>query len=71
VSATPVQSKQAENLLRGQTLTETLIGQAAEAAAQEVNPISDIHGSAEYRRELVKVYVRRALTQAVETARAR
>ncbi len=71
VSATPVQPKQAENLLRGQAINETLIAEAAEAATQEVNPISDIHGSAEYRRELVKVHVRRALTQAVEMARAR
>ena len=71
VSPTPVQPKQAEDLLRGQAIDETLIAQAAEAAAAEVSPMSDIHGSADYRRELVRVYVRRALSQALELARAK
>lgn len=70
VSATPVQPKQAEELLRGKAIDEALIAETAQAAAEEVNPISDIHGSADYRRELVKVYTRRALTQALEMARA-
>ncbi len=70
VSATPVQAQQAESLLRGKAIDETLIAEASAVAAEEVSPISDIHGSADYRRELVRVYVRRALTQALEMARA-
>jgi carbon-monoxide dehydrogenase medium subunit len=70
VSPTPVRPQQAEDLLRGQAINEALINEAAEAAAQEVSPISDIHGTADYRRELVEVYVRRALIQALEIARA-
>jgi carbon-monoxide dehydrogenase medium subunit len=70
VSSTPLRAEQAEKVLRGQAINESLIAQAAGVAMQEVNPISDIHGSADYRRELVKVYVRRALTQALDMARA-
>ncbi|MFQ5874723.1 MAG: hypothetical protein ACE5JL_13135 [Dehalococcoidia bacterium] len=35
---------------------------SAEAAAEECDPLSDLMGSAEYRRDMVRVWVRRALT---------
>jgi CO/xanthine dehydrogenase FAD-binding subunit len=40
-----------------------------QAAAREIDPPSDVHGSAYYRRELAAVLIRRALTEAVGDAR--
>ncbi len=61
VAPTPVRARQAESALVGQTVTESIIEAAAEMAATEAKPISDVRGSADYRREIVKVLTRRTL----------
>lgn len=66
VAPTPIRAKSAEALLRGKELNDALIEQAAEAAMQEAQPISNVRASAEYRREMVKVLTRRALKQALQ-----
>lgn len=63
VNPTPVRLAKAEQLARGQVLSEALIREVASAAAAEVDPIADVQGSAEYRREMVRVWVRRALEE--------
>ena len=66
----PVDARQAAEMLVGQSPTPELIQAAAEkAAADEIDPSSDIHASAEYRRHLSKVLARRVLTQAFDRAR--
>ncbi|HSR32960.1 MAG TPA: xanthine dehydrogenase family protein subunit M, partial [Anaerolineae bacterium] len=66
----PVQAHQAAAVLLGQKPTPEIIHEAAETAGQaDVDPNSDINASAEYRRHLVKILGRRALTEAVERAR--
>ncbi len=65
----PVAAHQAGEVLEGQTPTPEAIAAAAEAAASaDVDPSSDIHATADYRRHLVKVLTRRALEQAFERA---
>ena len=67
----PVEAHQAAAVLQGQEPTPAAILEAAEtAAAQDVDPNSDINASAEYRRHLVQVLGRRALTEAMDRARA-
>lgn len=61
VAPTPMRSKQAEAALTGKVLDEENIIKAAEAAATECSPISDLRCSADYRRELVRVLVGRTL----------
>lgn len=62
VAPTPRRAKSAEILLRGERLNEALIRKAAQVAAnQDASPIDDVRGSAEYRRWMVEVMVRRAL----------
>ncbi|MDR3573531.1 MAG: xanthine dehydrogenase family protein subunit M [Anaerolineaceae bacterium] len=68
VAPTPRRAPKAEAILLGQQLSPDLIEQAAEAAAAEASPISDLRASAAYRRQMVSVLVRRALTQALELA---
>jgi carbon-monoxide dehydrogenase medium subunit len=66
VAPVPMRAKKAEALLKGQPITDELLAQAAESASNECTPISDIRGSAEYRRELVKVLTRRSLRKAID-----
>jgi carbon-monoxide dehydrogenase medium subunit len=58
---TPLRAKGAEAAISGTALDEENIIKAAEAAAGECSPISDLRCSAEYRRELVRVLVGRTL----------
>jgi carbon-monoxide dehydrogenase medium subunit len=61
----------AEARLRGAALAELedAAGAAGELAAAAVEPDDDLHGSADYKREMVAVFVRRALRIAVQRAR--
>ena len=61
-----LRAKRAENILRGQQVTDSLIQEMAEIAATETDPMDDNRGSAEYKRELVKVLVRRAAKEALQ-----
>jgi carbon-monoxide dehydrogenase medium subunit len=65
VAAIPLRAKKAEAKLRGKKVTEKLISEAAQSAALECKPISDIRASEEYRREMVRVFTRRALLKAM------
>jgi carbon-monoxide dehydrogenase medium subunit len=59
----------AERLLRENSLSDELVAEAADAAAAMADPISDAHASAEYRRKMVRVFVRRAIRRAMEENR--
>ncbi|MDP2662831.1 MAG: xanthine dehydrogenase family protein subunit M [Dehalococcoidia bacterium] len=63
----PVRARDAEQALRGRPPENDAIRQAALAAAEESEPLSDGYASAEYRRKMVRVFVRRALEQAVQS----
>jgi carbon-monoxide dehydrogenase medium subunit len=65
----PIRAKQAEELLRGKKITDPLLKEAGEIASTETEPVSDIHASAEYRQELVKVLVKRVGTEALSRAK--
>jgi carbon-monoxide dehydrogenase medium subunit len=66
---TPIRAKKAEAVLRGKKITNNLIKEAGEIASTEAEPISDIYASAEYRRELIKVLVRRVGKEALARAK--
>lgn len=71
VSDGPVEASEAAAVLASQEPTPEAIQEAGETAGnKDVEPNSDINASAEYRRHLVKVLGRRALTEAFERARA-
>jgi aerobic carbon-monoxide dehydrogenase medium subunit len=58
--------KGAEEVLTGAALDDAALARAGDAAADEAETISDVRGSAPYKRELIRVYVRRAVRQAFE-----
>lgn len=63
VAPTPIRLDETEGFLNGQDLTIDIINQAAEMAAKEVKPISDLRATEAYRREMVQVMVKNALTE--------
>lgn len=66
-----VRLREAEAVLEGEGVGEPAIQRAAEAAARAVEPDSDLHASAEYRRHLTRVLTARALRRAVARAEGR
>jgi carbon-monoxide dehydrogenase medium subunit len=62
VAPTIITSPDAEAYLVGKNLTPEVIAQAADLAVKAAAPIDDVRGSADYRRELIRVLARRALT---------
>jgi carbon-monoxide dehydrogenase medium subunit len=71
VAPTPIRAKKAEEILRGKKLDQELLEKCGQTAAGEASPIDDIRGSADYRRELLAVLTKRAITQAIEQAEGR
>jgi probable selenate reductase FAD-binding subunit len=68
VGPTPMRAHKAEALLAGQMLTQELVDRVGDAVMQQVRPIDDLRASAEYRREMSRVLVRRALADCAERA---
>ena len=65
---TPIRATRAEKLLLGQKLSESLFREAARRATEGIEQDSDIHASAEYRRNACEALARRALTQSAVRA---
>ncbi len=61
VAPTPIRSRRAEALLEGQELSDPWMKKAAGAALEDSRPITDLRASADYRRHLVEVLVKRAI----------
>jgi carbon-monoxide dehydrogenase medium subunit len=51
-------------MLKGRSGDPRALEEAAQAAAEEVQIESDLHGSAAYKKQLIRVYLRRAVHEA-------
>ena len=60
---TPQRIESAEAMARGSTLTDELVAAIAEEYSLRLDPLTDVRGSAWYRREMIRVFVRRALEE--------
>ena len=69
VGMTPIKATQAESSLVGNKLDDAAIQHAAELAAAQSEPMDDIRGSADYKRDLVRVLTTRALNIALNRAK--
>jgi CO/xanthine dehydrogenase FAD-binding subunit len=65
VAPTPMRAKMAEGVLIGSKVSDEVIERAAKVASEESKPIDDHRASAEYRRIMVEVLVRRAIRQCI------
>jgi carbon-monoxide dehydrogenase medium subunit len=70
VGLTNIKATAAEAALVGQAPSEATFAAAGRLAAEASSPVSDVRGSAEYKRHMVDVYVRRGLARASEMAGA-
>ena len=66
VGATNVKAVVAEDVLAGSTLDDDTIHEASRLAAEAAEPIADLRGTAEYKRNVVRVYTERGLRKAAE-----
>ncbi|HSZ27041.1 MAG TPA: xanthine dehydrogenase family protein subunit M [Chthoniobacterales bacterium] len=70
VGATPIKATRAESFLAGKRMDEQQIRQAAQLAAEDAQPSSDLRGSAEYKVSMVRELTKRALVRARERSSA-
>jgi len=63
VGATNIKAVAAEKSLVGATLDDDTIAEAARLAAEASDPRTDVRGSADYKRDVVRIYVARGLRQ--------
>ncbi|TFG92817.1 MAG: xanthine dehydrogenase family protein subunit M [Candidatus Atribacteria bacterium] len=68
VAVKAIRVKEAEDLLRGQTVNASRIDEAAEKASEEIKPINDIRSSVEYRTDVARVMVEDTIKVAWERA---
>jgi carbon-monoxide dehydrogenase medium subunit len=67
VSPRPARMHDGERMAKGQRFSAELVKQIAVGASQAVDPIDDLRGPADYKRHLVEVLVRRALTAVAQS----
>jgi carbon-monoxide dehydrogenase medium subunit len=65
-AATPQAVAAAEQKATGQALTPELIREIADDYAAAIDPIADLRGSAWYRTQMIKVFVRDAILEAMD-----
>jgi carbon-monoxide dehydrogenase medium subunit len=68
VASTPIRAKGTEKFLKGKKLNAESIREASERANEGADPPSDMHGSRDYRLEMIKVFARRTLNLALSRA---
>ena len=66
VASTIVHATKAEAVVRGFEVSEAKLQELGEVAATETDPVDDNRGSAEYKRQMVKVLVPRAVKEALQ-----
>ncbi len=69
VGGTPVRVRRAEEMLRGRRVDDSALAEVAKVVSAELEPDSDLHASAEYRKEVGGVLARRTLEVALGRAR--
>jgi aerobic carbon-monoxide dehydrogenase medium subunit len=68
VHAFPLRLRAAERVLAGAEASRDVVIEAADAAAAEVQPFEDLQASADYRREMTRVWVRRIVSELLEVS---
>lgn len=68
VAVKAIRAKEAEGLLKGQTVSASLIEKIAKKASEEIKPIDDIRSSVEYRTDIARVMVEDTVKIAWERA---
>ena len=67
VAITAIRAEEAEKILIGKELTDDVLEEAGVAAMNACNPISDVRASADYRKDMVRVFTKRVIKKALES----
>jgi carbon-monoxide dehydrogenase medium subunit len=59
-------AKKTEELIRGEKVTDVIIEEAGRKASQEAQPITDVRSTADYRRQMIEVLVKRLIHSSIE-----
>lgn len=70
VGPTTARAFHAEKVLIGNEISDALIEEAAKAAAKESKPRDGVRASEDYKRDMIRVYTKRAVKKAIETKKA-
>jgi len=68
VSSIPMRAKAAEAALAGKQVTDDVLEAAGKAAAAECDPSADLRGQVDYKRDMVRVLIKRAVRRAAQRA---
>ena len=63
---TPIRALKAENLMRGKKISDELLEEVANKASMEAQPRDSIRGEAWYRKDLIRVLVKRMAMKSIE-----
>jgi aerobic carbon-monoxide dehydrogenase medium subunit len=66
MAPTPIRVKKAERILEGKRIKRELLREVSDLATGESKPISDIRGSAWYRKEVVKILVEQGIMETLD-----
>lgn len=69
VGPTNLRAEEAEKFLRGKEAADAVFAEAGRLAADAADPNSDVRGSADYKKDVVRVFVQRGLKTAVQRAK--
>jgi len=69
VGTAPMRAKKAEEILKGKKISDDLLAEAGQVASEESSPTTDVEATEEYKRELVRVLVKRVGGEALERAK--
>jgi carbon-monoxide dehydrogenase medium subunit len=69
VGPAPMRAKKAEEILKGKKISDDLLAEAGQVASEEASPTTDAEASEEYKRNLVRVLVKRVGSEALERAK--
>jgi CO/xanthine dehydrogenase FAD-binding subunit len=67
VAPTPIRARKTESFLEERNITDQMIKEASAIVDSDISPITDIRASADYRKEVSKILVRRVLQKAIHT----
>jgi carbon-monoxide dehydrogenase medium subunit len=69
VATAPMRAKRGEDMLKGKKISDALLAEAGQVASEEASPTTDVQASEEYRRDLIKVLVKRVGNEALARAK--
>jgi len=66
VAPTPIRARRVEEIFKGKTIDDDIIGEASERVFEDIAPITDVRSDVEYRTYICKILIKRLVTRLME-----